>query len=212
MANPTLNRPSQQSNFDASARVEVVRSLNPILEVVGEHVQLRRSGAQFRGLCPFHSERTPSLYICPAKQVFRCHGCGAGGDVFRFVETLHHCTFPEAVQFLAARAGLELDSFEPSPELIAKVAADKAEREAELAFRRFCNARFDAIDQRYRSLARAATNAEDYLRSGLSDPYIDDLAWSALERFRLFEASIEREGLCDPDILKTEWSKLHDAA
>ncbi len=209
MAHPTLNRPLQPSNLDA--RVEAVRSLNQIVEVISEHVSLKRCGAQFRGLCPFHAEKSPSLYIHPAKGVWWCHGCGAGGDVFRFIETLHHCTFPEALQFLAARAGLELDGFHPSPELSAKVAADKAEREAELAFKQFCVARIDAINRQYRSLARAATSAEDYLRSGLSDPYIDDLAWSALERFRVFEARIKREGLCDLGILKNEWSR-RDAA
>ena len=68
------------------------------------------------------------------------------------------------------------------------------------------------MSQRYRSLGFAATHAEDCLRAGGSDEYIQDLAWAALERYRVFEARIEREGLCDPDILRAEWSKLREVA
>jgi DNA primase catalytic core len=192
--------------------LEAVRSQSPIVDIVSEHVHLRRSGPELVGRCPFHADRTPSLYICPAKGVFHCHGCQVGGDVFRFVQLLHNCTFRQAVEHLAARAGIEINGYKPSPELTAKVMAIQKQRDEEERFRRFCNERIDAINRTYRSLGRAATHAEDYLRSGLpADPYLHDLAWSALERMRQFENRIEREGLCDAVVIRHEWSKLRAA-
>jgi hypothetical protein len=108
--------------------------------------------------------------------------------------------------------GLSLKGFRPSPELTAKVAAMQAQRKADLEFRHFCDGRIEAISAKYRALSRAAIHAEGYLRSGISDPYINDLAWSALERFITFENKIEREGLADPKTLRAEWSKLRAAA
>ena len=79
-------------------------------------------------------------------------------------------------------------------------------------FRRFATERIERISRHYRDLARAATHAEQCLRQGESDPVIHELAWSALERFRSFEARIEREGLTDLDVLRTEWGKSRAAA
>jgi DNA primase len=142
--------------------MEAVRSLSRIEDVAAEHTRLRRSGVQLAGRCPFHSEKTPSFYVHPGKGLFKCHGCGAGGDVFAFVQLLRGCNFHEAAKLLAIRGGLSIDGFRPSPELVTKVAAAKAQREEQVQFERFCNERIEAVNQRYRSLARAATNAEDY--------------------------------------------------
>lgn len=210
----TVKSPAQNNHTSrvSPELIEAVRTLSPIESVVGEHVQLRRCGAQLAGRCPFHADKTPSLYIRPSKGVFHCHGCRAGGDIFEFVRILHRCSFRQSVEFLAARAGMRIDGFQPSPELAAKVSTLKAEREEQMQFEHFCNQRIDAVYHHARRLARAATHAEDYLRAGAHDPYIEDLAWAALERFRLFEARIEREGLCDVNVLRTEWSKLREAA
>jgi DNA primase len=193
--------------------IEAVRAVSDIASVAGEHVQLRRLGSQLRGRCPLHPEKTPSLYICPSKGVFHCHGCGAGGDVFEFVQLLHGCSFPQAVEFLAGRAGMHIDGFKPSPELTAKVSALKAQREADLAFKQFCDACITTINERYRALGRAATHAENCLGSGLpADPYLEDFAWTALQRYRDFENRVERCGLCDLDVLKTEWEQIREIA
>jgi hypothetical protein len=192
--------------------IEAIRAVSAIEQVIAEHVQLRRSGVQLAGRCPLHADKTPSFYVHPDKAVFRCHGCGAGGDVFRFVQLLHGRSFREAVQYLAARAGMRDDDFQPSPELTARVAGIKAQREDELSFKRFCNERIENVSGHYRRLGRAATHAEDCLRAGEADPHIHDLAWAALERFITFAARIEREGLCDLNVLRTEWSKLREAA
>ncbi len=79
-----------------------------ISEVVGEHVKLAKAGKDFKGLCPFHQEKTPSFYVVPAKQIFKCFGCGAGGDVFKFIQLRERVGFPEARAILAAKAGIPL--------------------------------------------------------------------------------------------------------
>lgn len=185
--------------------LEAIRALSPIGQIVGEHIQLRRSGVQLVGRCPLHFDKTPSFYVHPGKQVFHCHGCGRGGDVFEFARLLHGCSFREAVQHLAQRAGILIDRFHPSLELTAKVTAMAAQRQQQMEFEHFCNHRVEAISQKFRALGRAATHAESYLQAGGSDPYIHDLAWNALERFREFGARIEREGLLDIGVLRGEW-------
>jgi DNA primase len=88
--------------------LEKVREACDIVEIVGEYATLKKSGQNFKGLCPFHSERTPSFTVSPAKQVYHCFGCGAGGNVFSFVMQMENLSFVEAVRSLAKRKGIEL--------------------------------------------------------------------------------------------------------
>ena len=85
-----------------------VKEASDIVEVVGEVVQLRPKGREMVGLCPFHEDRNPSMYVVPAKQMYTCFVCGAGGDVLRFVQEYHKLEFPEALAYLAKRANIEL--------------------------------------------------------------------------------------------------------
>ena len=89
-------------------KVAEIRERTDIAALIGEYVSLKRVGASFRGLCPFHSEKSPSFYVHPARQFFHCFGCQASGDVFKFVMQLEGRTFPEALRTLADRAGVEL--------------------------------------------------------------------------------------------------------
>jgi DNA primase catalytic core len=189
----------------SSEFIRAVREANPIVEVVGEYVALRRIGAQFSGRCPFHSDASPSFFVHPGKGVYRCFACTASGDVFTFVQRHTNSSFADAVTILAQRAGMSVERFRPSPELAAKVSAAKAQREEREAFRRFCDARITAVNNHYRSLGRSATNAESYLQSGDSDPCIHDLAWAALERYVLFGARVEREEMVDVKTVRAEW-------
>jgi DNA primase len=92
-----------------SEDIAAVRERSPIADVVGEYLQLRPAGGgSFKGLCPFHDEKSPSFNVTPGRELYYCHGCGKGGDVIRFVEEIDHLTFGEAVERLAARAGIEL--------------------------------------------------------------------------------------------------------
>ncbi|MBL7716156.1 MAG: DNA primase [Bdellovibrionales bacterium] len=79
-----------------------------LVEVVGEHVVLKRSGANYTGLCPFHSERSPSFSVSEQKQLYHCYGCKKGGDLIRFVMELHGLSFPETIEELASRARIPL--------------------------------------------------------------------------------------------------------
>jgi DNA primase len=89
--------------------VATVKSKLDILEVIGESVPLRKAGTTFKGLCPFHGEKTPSFVVTPARESWHCFGCGLGGDVFSFVMQREGIDFPAALKLLAGRAGVELD-------------------------------------------------------------------------------------------------------
>jgi DNA primase len=92
--------------------VEEIKSRLPIDELVGQYVELKRSGSSLRGLCPFHQEKTPSFYVHPDRGYFHCFGCGRGGDQFKFIMELEHLEFRDALQRLAERTGVELESKE----------------------------------------------------------------------------------------------------
>src|SRR3954451_13249191 len=79
-----------------------------ILQVVQEYVPLKKMGATWKGLCPFHSEKTPSFHVNPEKGFFHCFGCGVGGNVFKFVELHEKLSFPEAVRVLARKFGVAI--------------------------------------------------------------------------------------------------------
>src|ERR1700758_2464981 len=94
---------------------QVAAALN-IVEVIGSYFPLKRAGTEFRALCPFHQEKTPSFYVNPAKQSYYCHGCGAGGAIFQFLMQYENVDFPEAVRRLAVRAGIAIIEDELSAE------------------------------------------------------------------------------------------------
>jgi DNA primase len=89
-----------------SEMIEQIAAANDIVDVIGSYFPLKRAGANFKALCPFHQEKTPSFTVSPSRQTFHCFGCGAGGSVFRFVMDYEHTDFPSAVRKLAARAGI----------------------------------------------------------------------------------------------------------
>ena len=88
--------------------LEQIRQSNDVVEVIGSYFPLKRAGANFRALCPFHKEKTPSFNVNPQKQIWHCFGCGAGGDVFTFVMKYENLEFVAAVRRLAERAGIKL--------------------------------------------------------------------------------------------------------
>jgi DNA primase len=91
-----------------SETIEQIAAANDIAEVIGSYFPLKRAGANFKALCPFHQEKTPSFTVSPSRQTFHCFGCDAGGSVFRFVMDYEHVDFPSAVRKLAARAGVTI--------------------------------------------------------------------------------------------------------
>src|SRR5881397_1004292 len=91
-----------------SETIEQIAAANDIIEVIGSYFPLKRAGANFKALCPFHREKTPSFTVSPSRQTFHCFGCGVGGSVFRFVMDYEHVDFPSAVRKLAARCGITI--------------------------------------------------------------------------------------------------------
>lgn len=89
-------------------QIEEVRSRSDIVSVIGRYVRLKRAGSGYTGLCPFHNEKTPSFHVNPARQMYKCFGCGVGGNVLTFVMEYENLTFPEAMEMLAQEAGIEL--------------------------------------------------------------------------------------------------------
>src|SRR4030065_1463011 len=88
--------------------LEEVRSKVDIVDFISDYVQLKKSGQNYKALCPFHAEKTPSFMVSQPKQIFHCFGCGAGGDVVSFLMKHETLSFPEALQYLAQKAGIEL--------------------------------------------------------------------------------------------------------
>src|SRR5512137_1486473 len=93
----------------SSATLEQIRAASDIVDVIGSYVPLKRAGANFVALCPFHKEKTPSFNVNPHRQIFHCFGCHKGGDVFAFVKEFENLDFPEAVRRLADRAKIPLE-------------------------------------------------------------------------------------------------------
>lgn len=88
--------------------IDRVREASDLVEIVSQHVTLKKSGSGYQGLCPFHGEKTPSFSVSDVKQVYHCFGCKASGNVFKFVQDYQGLTFPESVEYLARRAGIPL--------------------------------------------------------------------------------------------------------
>ncbi len=102
---------------EAGSFADRVKQQADIVRVVGEYVRLRKSGLNFTGLCPFHNEKTPSFSVSQTKQFYYCFGCGAGGDVFKFVMEMEKITFPESVRAVAEKCGIAIPApRERSPE------------------------------------------------------------------------------------------------
>ncbi|MCF7908374.1 MAG: DNA primase [Candidatus Omnitrophica bacterium] len=88
--------------------IDEVQSRTDIAEVIASYLPLKKAGRNFKGLCPFHGEKTPSFIVSPQKQIFHCFGCGEGGGVFQFITLIEKISFPEAVELLAKRLGLDI--------------------------------------------------------------------------------------------------------
>ncbi len=102
---------------EAGSFADRVKQQADIVRVIGEYVQLKKAGQNFRGLCPFHSEKSPSFNVHPVRQIYHCFGCGVGGDVFKFVMEMEKCPFPEAIRIVAEKSGIAVPApRERSPE------------------------------------------------------------------------------------------------
>jgi len=99
-------------------KIEEIRELCSIVSIVSGYVSLKKAGTNYVGLCPFHSEKTPSFTVNDDKGIFHCFGCGTGGNVFSFLTRIEGKSFPEIVRELAEKEGFQLDpSYKPEPSI-----------------------------------------------------------------------------------------------
>jgi len=160
--------------------VDEIKERISIVDVVGERVNLKKSGRSLKALCPFHTEKTPSFYVFPESGTFKCFGCGAGGDIFTFLMRSDNVEFSEAMKTLAARAGINL---RPAPEMI-------AEDQARTHMREVLNAA-SAYFHNLLLRANVADEARAYLaRRGMTQPTIEGWqvgyapdSWDALQTY-----------------------------
>ena len=89
--------------------IDTVRDTSDILDVISQFVDLKQRGANYFGLCPFHSEKTASFSVAPSKQIYHCFGCNSGGNVFSFIMDYQKISFPEAVKFVADRYNIKIE-------------------------------------------------------------------------------------------------------
>ncbi|MBE3590132.1 MAG: DNA primase [Firmicutes bacterium] len=162
--------------------VAQVKQRVDIVDVIGEYVSLRRSGRDFVGLCPFHEERTPSFHVSRDKQVFYCFGCHVGGDVITFVQKREEISFREALEQLAARAGVMLPERDPAAERRrgAKDALLRALADAAAFYQRQLQAEAGAAARAY--LERRGVDGATAAAFGLG---FAPAAWDALTRHLL---------------------------
>ncbi|WP_394023125.1 DNA primase [Anaerococcus martiniensis] len=90
-------------------KIDEIRASSNIVDIIGEYVDLKRAGSSYKGLCPFHNEKTPSFTVDEKKQLFHCFGCGAGGDVVSFIMQKEGLTYPESLEYLANKAGIRME-------------------------------------------------------------------------------------------------------
>ena len=102
------------AGFIDTATLEQIRAASDVVDVIGSYLPLKRAGANFVTLCPFHKEKSPSFNVNPHRQIFHCFGCHKGGDVFTFVKEYENISFVEAVKRLAERANIVL-KFDQTP-------------------------------------------------------------------------------------------------
>jgi len=161
----------------SSSFLDELRNRLPLSEIVGSRLRMVRAGREYKGCCPFHNEKTPSFYINDEKQFFHCFGCGAHGDVIGFMMRYEHLSFPEAIENLAAQAGMEVPQNSP----------DEKQK-------------YDAEKRLYLLLDKATVWFEEQLfgpggKEGLAYLRARGLSDDALHRFRLGYAPQDGQSL-----------------
>jgi len=173
--------------------LDEIRDKCDLVEVVSEHVALRKRGRTLEGLCPFHNEKTPSFHVNPERQIWKCFGCGLGGDVFSFIQKIDNSSFPEAVESLARKAGVTIERTE-------RAARQASEKERLVRANNIACAFF-------RNMLTKSQTALDYIdRRGISETTVEKYklgyapdSWDSLANHltqqRVSEADALRAGL-----------------
>lgn len=176
-----------------------IRSRIDIGELITEYVDLKRSGQNLKGLCPFHSERTPSFMVSPSKQIFHCFGCNKGGDIFTFIMNYENMTFSDAVSFLADRAGIEVKTTQKISEF------KKSQKE------KLYSINTEAMNF-YGNCLQKSGQARSYLKErGIKEEFIEKFSLGFIENERdaLF-THLKKQGFDEQDIKASGLAVLYD--
>lgn len=176
-----------------------IRSRIDIADLISEYVDLKRSGQNLKGLCPFHSERTPSFMVSPSKQIFHCFGCNKGGDIFTFVMNYENMTFSDAVSLLAERAGIEVKTTQKISEF------KKSQKE------KLYSINTEAMNF-YRDCLQKSGQARSYLKErGIKEEFIEkfSLGFIENEKHSLY-AHLKKQGFDEQDIKASGLAVLYD--
>ncbi|MEI6084840.1 MAG: DNA primase [Verrucomicrobiota bacterium] len=185
--------------------IEQVRHANDVVEVIGAYFPLKRAGANFRALCPFHKEKTPSFNVNPSKQMWKCFGCGVGGDVFKFVMQYENLEFIDAVRRLAEKAGIKIEMED------AGAAQHRGEKDLLLKLHEDVSAFFQenigkaGIAQRYLEKREISREVARQWRIGYSTESWDGLLqWAAGKKYK--PEDLELAGLA----IRSEEGRVYD--
>ena len=161
--------------FDNSMVLQIQQA-NDIVDVIGEHVSLKKKGREMVGLCPFHDDHRPSMNVNPVKQIFKCFACGAGGDVFKFIQMRENLTFPQAIERLAERANIRI-----KPSQRAKRAPSGEEQQS---------GQIENVDPN--RLAKVNAWAVKYFRQNLKDDKLGKFARDYIDKRQISPESVEK--------------------
>ncbi len=194
---PGPGRADRSGRGFSDAVIRAIRERVDLLEFIGTYVSLRRTGQNAVGLCPFHAEKRPSFTVSASKQLYHCFGCGAGGDLFAFVMQRESVSFPEAVQWLARKAGVALPTSETSGvdrrrQMLYDIHVAAAEH-----FRRRLTGREGEAARRYLQSRRLTAESLDGFGLGYAAASWDDLL-TALSARKWTAAQIQDAGLAVP--------------
>lgn len=194
---------------DMKEIIEEIKARCDIASVIGDYIKIQPSGQNYKALCPFHVEKTPSFHISTAKQVYKCFGCGEGGDVINFVMKMENLDFMDAVRLLANRCGIDIN-FNIDEETKQKIELSKKYQDIHTEVARFY----------FANLVKSKNRGYDYLRNrGLDDKTIKRFglgysqdAWSSLMDYLIDEKGYSVEELLECGLIgkSTKTDKYYD--
>ena len=188
--------------------IEEIKSRCDIANVISSYINIKPSGTNYKGLCPFHGEKTPSFYINTSKQIYKCFGCGEGGDVINFVMRIENLDFMDAVKLLANRCGIEINTH-----------VDESTKERMEKSKKFQDIHVEAARFYFSNLIKSKNPGYEYLRKrGLDDKIIKKFglgysldSWNSLMNY-LISIGYKNEDLIECGLFgyKSETKKIYD--
>jgi DNA primase len=184
--------------FDTSL-ISRIQQANDIVDVIAEHLSLTKKGKELVGLCPFHTDHRPSMYVNPDKQIFKCFACGAGGDVLKFVQMKENLSFGQAIERLAQRAGIKLDRKKAAPSEPGSIDANRLARLNEWVQKLWADNLWDeqkgAAARSYLEQRKISVSMAKQWHLGLAMDSWDDLTKKAVAAGKISEQVLIDAGL-----------------